>query len=98
MNKEISRIIKVDNWLFEVKAIRALKVKQYGEPYQAIANINLSGDNAYIDGLMSKGTNGISEQDFQHLKEVCKEFGIEEVEFASYANENKYLKHVKGFA
>jgi len=46
------KYVHLNNWIFEVKAVRALRVDNYGEPYSAIANINVNGDVAYLDGLM----------------------------------------------
>ncbi|MFB1015853.1 MAG: hypothetical protein QMC51_09395 [Alteromonadaceae bacterium] len=54
MSETISRNIQIDNWIFEVKMVRALRVDNYGDPYTAIANISLNGNSAYIDGMMQK--------------------------------------------
>ena len=83
MNETINRHIQIDNWIFEVKMVRALRVKNYGEPYSAIANISLNGSSAYIDGLMQKNFKPISNQDFQVFKRFCQQMSIDEVNIDS---------------
>lgn len=72
MSKTIDRHIQIDNWIFEVKMVRALRVQNYGEPYSAIANITLNGDSAHIDGLMNKDASEFDPQDINTLKEFCR--------------------------
>ena len=43
-----------DNWLFEVKVVRAIKTNEYGKPYSAIATITLVNGEAHVEGLLSK--------------------------------------------
>jgi hypothetical protein len=81
MSIQLTRQIIIDGWIFEVKALRALKVDRYGEPYRAIANINLNGDSAFIDGLMTKGEQDFEQADYQKLVAACKGLAVEEVNF-----------------
>jgi len=81
MSTQLTRQIKIDGWIFEVKAMRALKVDRYGEPYRAIANINLNGDSAFIDGLMTKGERDFEQIDYQKLIAACKQLAVDEVNF-----------------
>tara|TARA_Y100000034_G_C6639001_1_gene279257 strand:- start:116 stop:412 length:297 start_codon:yes stop_codon:yes gene_type:complete len=81
MSIQLTRQIIIDGWIFEVKAMRALKVERYGEPYKAIANINLNGDSAFIDGLMTKGEEDFEQADYQKLIAACKQLAVEEVNF-----------------
>ena len=83
MNQTINRHIQIDNWIFEVKMVRALKVKQYGEPYCAIANISLNGSSAYIDGMMQKDQQDISDEDVQVFKDFCQQMAIEKLNVES---------------
>ena len=86
MNTQISRHVQIDNWIFEVKMVRALRVKNYGEPYSAIANISLNGNSAYIDGMMQKDQQQLSEADVQTFKDFCQQMAIKQlnVESKSY--------------
>jgi hypothetical protein len=53
MNKSITRIAQMGEWVFEVKMVKALKVKKHGEPYSAIPNLTANGDQMYIDSHLS---------------------------------------------
>jgi len=94
----ISRHIQIDNWIFEVKMVRALRVQNYGEPYSAIANINLNGSSAYIDGMMQKNLQQISNEDIQVIENYCQQMSIKEVNFDSsntfFANQSRSQENV----
>lgn len=79
MNEMINQHIQIDNWIFEVKLVRALRVQNYGEPYSAIANIKLNGNNAYIDGMMQKDLQQFSKEDVNVIKKYCKKMSINEI-------------------
>jgi len=81
MNNTIERYIKVDDWIFEIKSIRAIRVKQYGQPYDAIANFNINGENAYIDGLMTREENLFTRKDQQTFLKFCQKLALKEVTF-----------------
>lgn len=75
------KYIQLNDWIFEIKAVRALRVKHYGERYSAIANVNINGDNAYIDGLMTREDDKFSYQDFQTFKDFCRQLGVKQANF-----------------
>jgi len=62
LQKTATRCIKIDNWIFEIKAVRAIRVEEYGQPYSGIANININGDKAYLQQL------DITKVDFDRYK------------------------------
>jgi len=84
--EEMSRCIKINDWIFEVKMVRAIRVEEYGQPYSAIANININGDNAYVDGLMTNSVEELGREDFNTLKEYFQQLGIKQVQFDRYKN------------
>jgi len=98
MSEMIGRHIQIDNWIFEVKMVRALRVQNYGEPYSAIANINLNGSSAYIDGMMQKNLQQISNEDIQVIENYCQQMSIKEVNFDSsntfFANQSRSQENV----
>jgi len=91
MSEQLTRYIEIDGWIFEIKALRALKVDKYGEPYRAIANISLNGDTAFIDGLMTKTSADFEPVDYQKLTTACKLLAIDDVNFGRdmFAHEKK---------
>ena len=86
MTDTTSRFIQIDDWIFEVKSVRAIKVNSYGEPYNAIANFSLNGDNAYIDGLMTKEGKNFTKDDYQVFNRLCQKMGIKQVQFDRFKN------------
>jgi len=82
----LSRCVKIDGWIFEIKAVRAIRVEEYGQPYSAIANISLNGDNAYVDGLMTNSSVELARDDFKTLKQYFQLLGVQEVQFERYKN------------
>ena len=81
MTDTTSRFIQLDNWIFEVKSVRAIRVDSYGKPYNAIANFSFNGNNAYIDGLMTREDEKFSKEDYQVFKRLCQKLGIKQVQF-----------------
>lgn len=80
------KYIHLNNWIFEIKAIRALRVDNYGDPYSAIANINVNGDTAYLDGLMTRENEAFTRHDFQTFKQFCQQLNIKEAHFERFKN------------
>lgn len=81
MSEMINRHVLIDNWIFEVKMVRALRVENYGEPYSAIANINLNGNMAYIDGMLQKNLKSFSNEDIETINKFCKLMSIKDIEY-----------------
>lgn len=79
MNKAISRYVQVDDWVFEVKMIRALKVDSYGQPYKAIAHFNLNGDFATLDGEMHSEQSEFSDQDYRKFFTLCQQLDVKKL-------------------
>lgn len=88
----MSRCIKINDWIFEVKMVRAIRVEEYGQPYSAIANINFTGDNVYIDGLMTNSTMEFSREDFNTLTAYLQQLGVKQIKFDRYKNQQAMLR------
>lgn len=80
------RFVQVDDWIFEVKTVRALRVEQYGKPYSAIANLTVNGDNAYIDGLLTREGDKFSRKDFQAFHKFCQQMQVKQANFDRFKN------------
>jgi hypothetical protein len=87
MTDTTSRFIQLDDWIFEVKSVRAIRVDSYGKPYNAIANLSFNGDNAYIDGLMTRENENFSKEDYLVFKRLCQKMGIKKVQFDRFKND-----------
>lgn len=87
-----SRFIQIDNWIFEVKSVRAIRVDHYGEPYTSISQFSFNGDTAYIDGFMTKKNCDFSRKDYQVFYRMCQQLGIKEVQFNRFKNNKLKLE------
>jgi hypothetical protein len=91
---EVTKYIQIDDWIFEIKSVRALRVKEYGQPYSAIANVNINGDKAYIDGLMTKKEEEFTKKDFMAFYQYCQKLGVTEANFDRFKNSDLTSKSV----
>ena len=83
----VSRHIQINDWIFEIKMVRAIKVNYYGQPYSAIANFNINGDTAYIDGLMTSNDESFNREDYQTFVKFCQQLGIKQAKFDRFKNQ-----------
>jgi hypothetical protein len=81
------RYVKLNNWIFEIKSVRALRVEHYGEPYSAIANFSLNGDVAYLDGLLTKADDDFTRKDYFTFKTFCQQLGMKHANFDRFKND-----------
>jgi len=89
MINNMTRCIKIDDWIFEVKMVRALRVSHYGDPYSAITNITFNGDKAIIDGVMLKDQDTLNDSDYQILKAFCLKMNVNHIDVEP--NQNHHL-------
>jgi len=94
MTQTHSRYIQVGDWYFELKAIRALKVDEYGKPYKAIANCNISGDKMYVDGLLNKNGEEFTKKDYLSFYQFCQKIGIDTCSYHRFQNGESVTKEV----
>ena len=83
------------DWVFEVKMVKALKVKKYGEPYSAIANLTANGDQMYIDSHLSVNDEELSKEDFMTIYQFCQSMGMKNIGYDRIKNGFKICKHVE---
>ncbi|TDF35499.1 hypothetical protein EYS14_18955 [Alteromonadaceae bacterium M269] len=81
MSSSMPRYIKMDDWIFEIKAVRALKVPKYGEPYKAISNLSVMGESMYIDGQMAREDDKFTRKDFSTFYKFCQTLGMKTAHF-----------------
>ncbi|WP_286234776.1 hypothetical protein [Thalassotalea sediminis] len=95
MTQTHSRYIQVGDWFFEVKAVRALKVDEFGKPYRAIANCNINGNKMYVDGLLNKDEDEFSKQDFKSFYNFAQSIGLDEVSYHRFQQGESIHKEVR---
>jgi len=91
----MSKHIQIGNWIFEVKMVRALKVKKYGEPYSAIANCNINGDSMYVDGLLTKENQDLTKDDLASFYKFSQLMDLKQCSYHRYLNGRSFTKTVK---
>ena len=77
MNQQ--HILLDSDWVFEVKIAKALKVKKYGDPYSAIANLAAHGEQMYTDSHLSVNDEGLSKEDFMTIYKFCWSMGMKKI-------------------
>lgn len=80
------RFVQVDDWIFEIKTVRAIRVDEYGKPYSAVANLTLNGGNAYIDGLLTRDNENFCRRDFLAFHKFCQQIKIKQAHFDRFKN------------
>lgn len=91
----LSRYVKIDKWIFEVKSVRAIRVDDFGKPYTAVANIALNGDSAYIDGLLTREDDDFTREDYQTFGIMSQQLGLENISFDRFKRQSKVSESVK---
>jgi hypothetical protein len=92
LNPTMPRYVKMNDWVFEIKAVRALKVSHYGEPYSAISNLSVMGENMYIDGQLTREHEAFTRQDFETFRQFCQQLGMKHAHFDRIKNGNRTTK------
>jgi hypothetical protein len=91
----LSRYVQIDNWIFEVKSVRALRVDNFGKPYSAIANFSLNGNEAYIDGLLTREQDDFTRKDYQTFIKMCQQLGVKNANFDRFKQKKRTSDTVK---
>ena len=91
----LSRYVQIDNWIFEVKAVRGIRVDDFGKPYTAIANVTLNGDSAYIDGLLTRDIEEFTRDDYQAFVKVTEQLEVKSFNFDRFKHKRRISNTVK---
>lgn len=86
MQKVITKTTQQDEWVFEVKMVRAIKVRSYGEPYSAVANLTANGDQMFIDSHLSANNEELSKSDFMAIYKFCQSLGMKNISYDRIKN------------
>ncbi|MCV2885860.1 hypothetical protein OE749_14270 [Aestuariibacter sp. AA17] len=86
MNPSISRFTHMDDWIFEVKLVRALRVKNYGDPYTAVATLSVNGDHMYIDTQMTREGDDFTRKDFNTFCHFCRDLEVKSMHYDKMKN------------
>lgn len=95
IEQPLSRYVRIDKWIFEVKAVRAIRVDDFGKPYSATANFTLNGNNAYIDGLLTREGDDFTREDRQAFEKLAQQLSVESVSFDRFKQNRRVSDTVK---
>ncbi|AZQ85623.1 hypothetical protein EKO29_17465 [Colwellia sp. Arc7-635] len=91
----LSRFVKIDKWIFEVKSVRAIRVDDFGQPYSAIANFTLNGKSAYIDGLLTREDDDFTREDYATFEKVTRQLQVDSVNFDRFKQKRRVSDSIK---
>lgn len=86
MKPSISRFTQMDDWIFEVKMVRALRVRKYGEPYTALATLTANGESMYIDSQLTREDDEFSRKDFMTFVKFCQNLEMKSIIYDKVKN------------
>ena len=71
----------MNDWVFEVKMVRALKVRKHGEAYSAVATLTAAGEQMYIDTQLTKDGAELSRKDFMTIYNFCQSLNMKQITY-----------------
>jgi hypothetical protein len=86
MQSTTSRFTKIGDWIFEVKMVRALRVSEFGEPYDAVATLTANGESMYIDTQLTRADNELSREDCMAFYQYCKQLNMTQIQYDKMRN------------
>ena len=94
MNPSISRFTHMDDWIFEVKMVRALRVRRYGDPYTAVATLTANGEQMYVDSQLARDKESLSQKDFSTFYKFCQQLDMKSMSYDSFDNGERQSQFV----
>ena len=94
MTKTITRQCQMDDWIFEVKMVRALKMKTASGPYSAVASFTTNGEQVYIDTHLSIDNEELTKDDYLTFYRFCQALGMKSIRYDRMKNGVKQSKTV----
>lgn len=95
METMTSRYTQIGDWIFEVKMVRALRVKNYGDPYTGTASLTLTGDSVYIDTQMTRDGDNFSRVDSLAFYKFCQMLELKQMNYDKIRNGQRVSKTVE---
>jgi hypothetical protein len=86
-------LIKVGNWWFEVKQVRAIKTPEFHLPYTATALITIVNGKPGVENLLS--VDGFTRQDYKDIEQFFNIIGFESADWQRFNKTGKAKKRVR---
>lgn len=94
-NNDITRYTRIGEWVFEVKLVRALKVKNYGDPYSSCATMTITGNDLYIDSQMTRDGAEFDRKDFLTFYKFCQQMEVQNACYDRIINGERSARKVE---
>jgi hypothetical protein len=94
MNSSMSRFTCIGDWIFEVKMVRALRVKKYGEPYTAVATLTANGEHMYVDTQMTREKDELSRKYSAAFYNFCQQLEMKSFNYDKMKNGMRHPRSV----
>lgn len=95
MNKDANRYVKVGDWIFEVKMVRAIRVNEYGQPYDAVAHMTFNGDEAYVDSQLTRTDENISRKDLDTFLDFAQMMEVHNFRYDRFQKGERRSRNIK---
>ncbi|WP_026957427.1 hypothetical protein [Aliagarivorans taiwanensis] len=89
------RRIQIGDWIYEVKAVRAIRASSYGQAYDACASFTFNGNSCYIEGQMTRDDSPFTSQDYASFYQLCQMMEVDEAHYDRYQNGQRRSRRVK---
>lgn len=86
-------LIKVGNWWFEVKQVRAIKTPEFHLPYTATALITIVNGKPGVENLLS--VDEFTRQDFKDIKQFLIDMGFDKADWQRFSKTGKAKKRIR---
>lgn len=95
MDNSAKRYIKVGNWMFEVKMVRAIRVEEYGKPYDAVAHMTFNGDEVYVDSQLSSADENLGRKDLEAFLNFAQMMDVGNFRYDRFQNGERRGRNIK---
>ncbi|GGD59386.1 hypothetical protein [Lacimicrobium alkaliphilum] len=95
MNKDANRYVKVGDWMFEVKMVRAIRVEEYGKPYDAVAHMTFNGDEVYVDSQLNSANENLGRKDLEAFLDFAQMMEVHNFRYDRFQNGERRSRNIK---
>lgn len=94
MENSANRYVKVGNWIFEVKMVRAIRVEEYGKPYDAVAHMTFNGDEVYVDSQLSSSEQTLDRTDMDAFLDFAQMMEVDNFRYDRFQNGERRSRNI----
>ena len=94
MNKDTNRFVRIGQWIFEVKMVRAIRVEKYGDPYDAVAHMTFNGDEAFVDSQLTREEESFKREDLETFLNFARMMDSSNVRYDRFQNGQRRTRNI----